>query len=109
MRRTVPAFLASLLLLSAAVPAAADLASERADAARNFQEAGDQHRRERAEIHDEFDAKARELSRKRFTSSADRAEAWRKLDDERRAKLDDVDEDFEARRVDWRRRVDRPR
>lgn len=103
MRRTVPAFLASLLLLSAAVPAAADRATERSDAVQKYEQALDQHRRERAAIHDEFDAKARELARKRFSTSADRAEAWRKLDDERRVKLDDVDEDFEARRADFRR------
>lgn len=105
MRRRVLVSLSSLLLLTAAAPAVADRAAERADTWRKAEDAAAEHRRERAAIHDEFDGKARELSRKTFSSAGERAEAWRKLDEERRAKLRDVDEDFEARRIDFRKRL----
>lgn len=105
MRRRVPALLLSLIALSAAVPAAADRFGAQLDAEAKLDEAVAQHRRERAAVHDEFDRKARELSRKRFSSAGERAEAWRKLEDERRAKIDDTDEDFEARLADYRKRL----
>lgn len=105
MRRRVPALLFSLIALSAALPAAADRVGARLDAEAKLDEAVVQHRRDRAAIHDQFDRKARELSRKRFPSPGDHAEAWRKLEHERRAAIADADEDFEARLADYRKRL----
>jgi biopolymer transport protein ExbB/TolQ len=101
----VPALLFSLIALSAALPAAADRVGARLDAQAWLDEAVAQLRRERAAIHDRFDRKAHELSRERFASPGDRAEAWRALEDERRAAIDDADEDFEARLADGRKRL----
>lgn len=88
----VPAVIraAALLLvtLASAVPAAADRA-ERANTAETT--SAERLEARRAAVHDAYDARARELGRRAFVNDGDRAEAWRRLEDERRAALEALD------------------
>lgn len=88
MIRAAALVLVGLASAVSAVPAAADrtaqpntsetIAAERAEA-------------RRAALHDAYDARARELGRRSFVNEGDRAEAWRRLEDERRSALDALD------------------
>lgn len=104
MRRPLLILTLGCAVAAAALPAAADRWSSRADAVAAREDAVAQHRRERRKIHEEFDRKATELAGKPFATRGERIDAWRKLEEERRVKIADVDEDFEARLADYRKR-----